>query len=172
VLFRSFSHVEIGFRSFSLVNINSMGVASTSECLFGSSIFQGGEVFFKPKSYSREGYTSIGLKLSKRQHDAMLAYCQQSARMGIKFDAGAMIRASFPIVLFPDSPDKTFCSKYVTDALKVAGIPEMAPLDSRTTTPSSLFKHIKSTMKSYYIVSATPHKLNSLKSAHTSSLRA
>jgi hypothetical protein len=157
-----FSHVEIGFRSFSHININSMGVASTSECLYGSSIFQGGEVFFKPKSYSRDGYTSIGLKLNKRQHDAMLAYCQQSAKMGIKFDAWAMIRASFPIVLFADTPDRTFCSKYVTDALKYAGIPEMAHLESRTTTPSSLYKHIKSEMKSYFIVSATPHRLKSL----------
>jgi hypothetical protein len=161
-----FSHVEIGFRTFSHIHVNAMGVASTSECLYGSSIFQGGEVFFKPKSYSRDGYTSLGLKLNKRQHDALLAYCQHSATMGIKFDAGAMVRASFPIVLFPDSPNKTFCSKYVTDALKYAGIPEMASLDSRTTTPSSLFNHIKTAMKSYTIVSATPHKLNTLKSAH------
>jgi hypothetical protein len=156
-----FSHVEIGFRSYSQ-HINARGVASTSECLFGSSIFQGGKVFFKPKSYSRDGYTSIGLKLTKQQHDALLLFCQHSARSGIKFDGGGMIRASLPVILFADSHDRTFCSKYVTDALKFAGIPEMAGVDGRMTTPSSLYAHIKENMKSYCIVSATPHKLKVL----------
>eukprot|EP00961_Rhodomonas_salina_P292310 3932837-Rhodomonas_salina.1 len=121
-----YSHVEICFPTYTNRQENAY---DTTQCtrgdtkvLFGSSIFQNGTVFFKRKEYSRDGYTSIGIRIDRGCHDALVRFCQEAATRAVAFDAPGMARACLPFVLMPHDPDKTFCSKYVADALQYAGV--------------------------------------------------
>ncbi len=82
------------------------------------------------QDYSRDGYTAIGLRIDKEKHMKLLAFCQRAAASNIGFDGYAMARSCLPFVFMPDNPSKTFCSKYVTDALQFAGIEELMYLVS------------------------------------------
>ncbi len=82
------------------------------------------------QEYSRDGYTAIGLRIDKEKHMKLLAFCQRAAASGIGFDPYAMARSCLPFVFMPDSTTKTFCSKYVTDALQFAGVEELMHLVS------------------------------------------
>jgi hypothetical protein len=170
-----FSHVEIVFPSYTRQQqrgkLAHTEADAGSRVLFGSSIFQNQTVFFRPKSYSRAGYTSLGIRLNRHQHNALLAFCTHAAQAGVRFDGYGMLRAALPLVFAPHDPTKTFCSKYVTDALQYAGVPEASDLDGRTTTPSSLYEHIRSNMKQYSIVSATPEKMKMLSQRVSESIR-
>ncbi len=162
-----FSHVELVFpchrKKTQLVvsgqNYQMKQIESNTRLLYGSSIFQNGTVFFHEKEYQREGYTSIGLRINKNMHDALVFFCQDASARGVKFDYLGMARACLPIVLMPHDPSLTFCSKFVTDALQYAGIEEVTELESRMTTPSALYRHVRTKLRAYSIVTASPAKL-------------
>ena len=168
-----FSHVEFGFPTYTHTQDKLLATYNpllqnqnpgSTRILYGSSIFQDGTVFFQKKEYSREGYTSIGLRLNRLKHDALIQYCQNAAAQKVPFGATEMYFAFLPIVLLPHNNNTTFCSKYITDALKYAGIKEVLEIDSRNTTPSSLYHHIRKHLRDYTIITASPYKLRSFKS--------
>jgi hypothetical protein len=162
-----FSHVELVFPCYRKKtqvvmtgqNYQTKPIEKQTRLLYGSSIFQNGTVFFQEKEYQRDGYTSIGLRINKRMHEALVFFCQDAAARGVKFDYLGMARACLPIVLMPHDPMLTFCSKFVTDALQFAGIEEAKELESRITTPSALYRHVRTKLRAYSIVTASPAKL-------------
>lgn len=161
----TFSHVEISFPTYSRKYIPQQKKTQDIRILYGSSIFQNGKVFFHEKQYSRSGYTSIGILTSRHKHDMLIAYCQTAAQKGIKFDGYGMLCACLPIIITPHKPDATFCSKFVTDALQYANISEVNDIDSRNTTPSSLYNHIRSKMHTRSVVTASPARLQQFTSS-------
>lgn len=141
-------------------------VPTDTRVLYGASIFQNGTVFFHKKEYSRDGYTSIGVRINKQKHDALVQFCQEHALKKTPFNGMAMIRACLPFIIMPNDDSSTFCSKFVTDALQFAGIDEVNGIDSRNTTPSSLYYHIQEKMRKYAIITVSPAKLRQFHSKH------
>lgn len=162
-----FCHVELVFPTYTSQNTNlhaaqytqNTSLTTETRTLYGSSIYQYGTVFFIPKQYSRSGYTSHGIRVTRSTHDKLIRYCQNASAANITFDQLGMLRACLPFVLSPHRSDMTFCSKFVVDAMQHAGIQEVADLDTRLVTPSSLYKHIKTKLANSTVVTATPHKL-------------
>ena len=126
-----FSHVEIAF-------LERFGDEPWEREVWGSSIYQGETVFFKPKTYMRDGYVSIAIEVTMPQMLKMKAFCQSQADEGIPFCRNAMYAAYLPWQIV-DSPG-TFCSKHVTKVLQYGGVYQVKDINPALMTPSSLFR--------------------------------
>jgi hypothetical protein len=108
--------------------------------IWGSSIYQKESVFFKPKTYGRDGYFSIAIEVSVPQMRRIKAYCKGEHESSVPFNSYAMYGAYFPL-LAPLLPSHgTFCSKHVTKALQHGGVDKVKGLNPSLMTPSKLFK--------------------------------
>ena len=68
--------------------------------IWGSSIFQGEPVFFKKRTYQREGYVSVALEVSLAQQRSVRDYCKRRAAAGVRFDRTGMYFAYLPVQLW------------------------------------------------------------------------
>lgn len=57
------------------------------------------------------------------------------------------------------STNKTFCSKYVTEVLRMGGVEAVYDLDPSTTTPSKLYRHVQASLGK--VITVTPNRLQS-----------
>lgn len=98
----------------------------------------------KSKSFANPGYTVHTFAVSKRQMDDIFRFVQASHDNRVAFDHIGMFCASLPFHVprlgWKGGDEKTFCSKYVTDALQRGGVECVQGLDSRIVTPSKLYK--------------------------------
>ena len=131
-----FSHVEMAFSE-------RWGEQPWEKELWGSSIYQGETVFFKPKTYARDGYISIALDVTLPQMYKIKSYCKQEQENKVAFNRNAMFAAYFPFYQFINTRD-TFCSKHVTAALQHGGVTEVQDLNPSLMTPSKLYNKLSS----------------------------
>jgi len=135
-----FVHVEIRFED---------GMAS--------SIFAGEPLFFRQRTFANPNYHVETLTVEPSDYNSMYRFCQERARQGIRFDNLGMYLAILPLLSFTP-PHKTFCSRHVTETLHIGNVPEFVMLTPHKTTPSMLYKAVKSSTHRFF--SSVPFKIN------------
>ena len=128
-----FSHCEIALPE-------RVGEAPWDRVVWGSSIYQGEPVFFRPKTYQRDGYVSIALEVSFAQMNRLRAFCRYHAERKTPFSLAAMYAAFLPVQLFKTSA--TFCSKHVAEALISANVIDPDLINPALMTPSRLYQRL------------------------------
>ena len=130
-----FCHVEMAFSE-------RFGEELWEKEVWGSSIYQGETIFFKPKTYKRDGYVSFGIDVSMNQMHKIRSYCRKQMDLKVPFCLKSMYAAYLPFQVI--NTDATFCSKHVTNALQYGGIYNGLGLNPALTTPSQLFRLLNS----------------------------
>lgn len=128
-----FCHCEMAFPE-------RVGEEPWDRIVWGSSIYQKETVFFKPKTYQRDGYMSIALEVTYAQMYRIRSFCRMHSERGTAFNLSAMYAAYLPVQLI--HTEDTFCSKHVAEALQSAGI--LDGLNPALMTPSRLYKRLSS----------------------------
>ena len=148
-----FCHVEIAIP-------NRTGDAPRDRTMLASSIYQNQTVFFKPKTYDREGYISFGIEISVAQLYRIKSFCKHHTERKTPFCLHAMYAAYLPFQLI--ETDATFCSKHVTQALQYARVPLADGINPALTTPSRLYKRLVGASP---IVQIVPSRMMTLSNA-------
>ena len=146
-----FCHVEMAFPE-------KYGIEPWEREVWGSSIYQGDTIFFKTKTYQREGYFSFAIEVTKSQSLKIKNYCRIQAEQRVQFSKLAMYSAYLPFEIFKDIKG-TFCSKHVTMALQVGGVQEVMNLNPCLVTPSSLYNVLLMNSAPSPIVQVVPSKM-------------
>ena len=155
-----FCHVEMAFPE-------KYGMELWEKEVWGSSIYQGDTIFYKSKTYQREGYFSFAIEVTKAQCLKIKNYCRMQAEREVEFSKLAMYSAYLPVQLF--NIDGTFCSKHVTMALQEGLVEEVLHLNPCLVTPSSLYRTLLLDSAKNPIVQVIPSKmLNHITEAHKS----
>ena len=131
-----FCHVEIAIPK-------RVGDQPWDRTMLASSIYQNQTVFFKTKTYEREGYVSFAVEISVAQLYKIKSFCKQHTDRGTPFSLSAMYAAYLPFQLV--ETEATFCSKHVTQALQHAGVSIADSINPALTTPSNLYKRLVQT---------------------------
>ena len=127
---RPFCHVEIAFPERECTE-------PWDRVMWGSSIYQGEGVFFKKKTYQRDGYVSVAIEVSTAQMLKIKSYCQAQEHTSA-FSRSAMYAAYVPFQLV--YTEDTFCSKHVANALLHGDVIEVLGVNPSLTTPSNLYR--------------------------------
>jgi len=143
-----FSHVEMAIPK-------RYGDEPWERVVWGSSIYQNESVFFKEKTYKREGYISFAIEVTMVQVQQIISYCRFHAMQETPFSKWAMYAAYFPIQLV--HTEATFCSKHVALALQSAGVQEVEGINPALTTPSLLHRLLTSGSRA--ILQIVPSKM-------------
>ena len=149
-----YCHVEMAFS-------DKWGEQPWEREIWGSSIYQGENVFFKPKTYARDGYFSIAIEVTMAQMYKIKSYCKAQGDNHIPFHLAAMYFAYFPYYQVVRT-DATFCSKHVTAALQYGGVDKVRDLNPSLMTPSKLYKLFTSSVEPQFntpIVQILPSKM-------------
>jgi hypothetical protein len=123
--------------------------------MMGSSIYQNQTVFFKPKTYERDGYVSFSIEISVAQLYKIKSFCRHHTETMTPFNVYAMYAAYLPVQIL--DTNGTFCSKHVTQALQHANVSLVHGINPALTTPSSLYKRLKANNP---IVQLIPARMN------------
>ena len=145
-----FCHVEMAFPE-------KYGMELWEKEVWGSSIYQGDTIFYKAKTYQREGYFSFAIEVTKAQCLKIKNYCRMQAEREVEFSKLAMYSAYLPVQLF--NIDGTFCSKHVTMALQEGMVEEVLHLNPCLVTPSSLYRTLLLNNAKNPIVQVIPSKM-------------
>jgi hypothetical protein len=108
--------------------------------MMASSIYQNQTVFFKEKTYDRQGYISFAIEITVAQLYKIKSFCKQHTDRMTPFSLSAMYAAYLPFQLV--ETDATFCSKHVTQALQFGGVGLVDNINPSLTTPSNLYKRL------------------------------
>ena len=122
-----------------------------------SSIYQNETVYMQTKQFSRLNYKRVSLTFSDDEYNRILQFCRKAHQARVAFDLPGMLCAYFPWGSRKPA-DKTFCSRYICEALKCSGRSEFAPLEPSCVTPSSLHSHLVTNNKSFLHVSESRMK--------------
>jgi hypothetical protein len=131
-----FCHCEMAFPE-------RVGEEPWDRVVWGSSIYQNETVFFKPKTYRRDGYVSIALEVTVQQLHRIRNFCRMHAEKQTPFNVHAMYAAYLPVQIV--HTEATFCSKYVTMALQSAMVPILENMNPALMTPSRLYQRLTRT---------------------------
>ena len=132
------------------------------------SIFAGGTVFLRQRSFSNPDYYIISVSVSNAEYQSIYNYCKSAASHDIKFSDYGMYASylqprACPILNTGESVKigSTFCSKIVTEALHFADVREVQHLIPCTTTPSCLYSAFQDSERK--ILSSVPYKREQMK---------
>jgi hypothetical protein len=117
-----YSHVELSFED---------GMAS--------SIFNGETVFMCARTFSNPNYDIVTVTVSEEGYRRARAFCAHAHRTKVGFDSFGMFAAMLPVQLLAPKHDKTFCSRFVLEALQQAQLPGVHAENSMRMTPSRLY---------------------------------
>ena len=137
-----YCHVEMAFPE-------RIGDEAWEKEVWGSSIYQGENIFFKPKTYARDGYFSFAIEVTHAQRIKIKEYCRMQSEQGVGFNLWAMYLSYLPFQVV--DLEGTFCSKHVANALCVGQVEGFhKDVTPSQVTPSSLYKMLlkKSQMQS------------------------
>jgi hypothetical protein len=148
-----FCHVEMAFPE-------RYGIEPWEKEMWGSSINQGDCIFYKCKTYQREGYYSFAIEVTKAQCLKIKNYCRSQSDKKVMFNKLAMYSAYLPIQIF--DIEGTFCSKHVVMALQAGEVIEVMHLNPCLVTPSSLYKTLMQSKSNTSIVQIVPSKMSSV----------
>ena len=125
-----------------------------------SSIYQNETVYMHAKSFSRNNYKRVSLTFTDDEYARIRKFCNDSHSSRVGFDLRGMIFAYLPWGS-TKPPDKTFCSRYIAEALRQSARPEFKTLEPSCATPSGLHFILTSSNKSFIDVSeARMRRLN------------
>jgi hypothetical protein len=132
------------------------------------SIFAGGNVFFRQRSFSNPDYHIISILVPPSEYNAVYSFCQSAVQHEIAFtDYGMYVSylqpKGCPFLNTDGSVQtgRTFCSKIVTEALQFAGNSETEHLIPCTTTPSCLYAAFHGSERK--VLSSVPYKREQLR---------
>lgn len=128
-----FCHCEMAFSE-------RVGEEPWDRVVWGSSIYQNEPVFFKQKTYKRDGYVSVALEVTIPQMHRIRTFCRMHAERETPFSIHAMYAAYLPLQLI--QTDATFCSKHVAQALQSAALPALEGVNAALMTPSRLYQRL------------------------------
>ena len=117
-----------------------------------SSIYQNETVYLQKKSFSRLNYKRVSLTFTDDESARIREFCEKAHGSRVGFDLTGMICSYLPWGS-RKPPDKTFCSRYIAEALKHSGRSEYRSLESSRATPSGLHNMLSSSHKSFIDVS-------------------
>ena len=126
-----YCHVELAFPE-------KYGDEPWEKEMLGTSIYQGETIFFKPKTYQRDGYFSFAIEVSQAQRIKIKDYCRVQSERNVPFSKAAMYLAYLPVQIM--HLEGTFCSKHVTNALLAGQVEGLKHLNPNLVTPSSLYR--------------------------------
>jgi hypothetical protein len=116
-----FCHVELSFED---------GVAS--------SIMHGEKVFCHKKNYTNTNYQILSFSLTEQAYQKIRTFCENAARMEVKFCLVSMLCAGLPVQIWFKREKRTFCSRFVTEALQAGNFLHVQGLNPMCVTPSKL----------------------------------
>ena len=119
---------------------------------FASSVYQGEPVYWELKSFSRLNYDRISLAFADHEYDRVRAFCQRAHAQAHRFDGVGMVCSILPVtVRRPEA--RTFCSRYICEALQASGRPEFLGISPCLMSPSKLHTKLVSEGKGFLHVS-------------------
>lgn len=125
-----------------------------------SSIYQNESVYLKMKQFSRTNYERLSITTTDEEYYRIRAFCEKAHASKTRFDTLGMYMSYTPFGgTTPQT--KTFCSRYIAEALMSSGRDEFRTLSPTTTTPSSLHRIITSTGRSFIHIG--PNRLDQLR---------
>lgn len=128
-----------------------------------SSIYAGETVSYnKVKTFANPNYIVISKLVSHGELEEIKRFVVQSHRNMVEFDGLGMYMASMPFPVCGRSSSSTFCSKYVTEALQAADLECVRGLDACITSPSKLFRVIKTFKDSRDVYGSVESKQKSI----------
>lgn len=145
-----YCHVEMAFA-------DRCGEEPWERELWGTSIYQNETVFFKPKTYKREGYFSISIEVTLEQMLKIRKYCQSEAKKQVGFSMSAMYAASLSFFQLVHT-DLTFCSKHITLALQHGGVMEVEGVNASLMSPSKLYRTFTTKARVAPVLQVLPSK--------------
>jgi hypothetical protein len=125
-----YCHVEMAFPE-------RYGDEAWEKEVWGTSVYQGESIFFKPKTYQRDGYFSFAIEVTQAQRIKIKEYCRMQAEREIMFNRWAMYLSYLPFHLM--NIEGTFCSKHVANALQIGQVEGLDNVNPALVTPSSLY---------------------------------
>lgn len=106
-----------------------------------SSIYQGETVSLNErKRFANPGYQVHSMVVTRKQLQDIHKFMQRAHREKVGFDGTGMYLAALPLQTHcMASPQSTFCSRYVVEALQAADIEAVRGLNAHIVTPSKLY---------------------------------
>jgi hypothetical protein len=114
-----------------------------------SSIYQNETVYMHQKSFSRLNYHRISLSVNEEEYQKIYSFCENACKNFVAFDPIGMVGTFIPFYNFRP-PDKTFCSRYVCEALQASGRGEFKNMAPARTSPSQLHTELHKLKKSFF----------------------
>lgn len=112
-----------------------------------TSIYQNESVYVERKNFSRLNYDRISIAVDEGEYDRVVSFCARAHRQEVAFDPVGMVLSSVPLVApwaaSRQPAGRTFCSRYILEALQATGRPEFLKHTPATTTPSGLHRILK-----------------------------
>lgn len=113
-----------------------------------TSIYQNESVYMYKKTFSRINYDRISLTVTDYEYKKIFDFCTQQCKNNTEFDMMGMIGTFIPLYMFKPK-NKTFCSRYIIEALQSSGKEDFLSLDSVKNTPSNLHTFLSAKNKSF-----------------------
>ena len=111
------------------------------------SIFDGGTVFLREKSFANPNYVLLSLAVTDAEHAAVSRFCTDAVARKIGFHNIGMFSAYIRPRCIAGTPStqlgSTFCSKIVTEALQHGCIKEVSGMNPSCVTPSALYTALR-----------------------------
>ncbi len=110
-----------------------------------TSVYQRESVYMETKSLSRDNYERVSIAIDEGEHERIRDFCTRAHRDQVVFDPLGMALCVVPrAARLREAPlGRTFCSRYILEALQQTGRPEFAAHDPACTTPSALYRMLK-----------------------------
>lgn len=118
-----------------------------------SSVYQNEAVYMEAKKFSRLNYERVSLTFTDDEYARIFKFCETSYRTRVGFDLTGMLCAYLPWRSRMPT-DKTFCSRYICEALNESHRDEFVKLDPSSVTPSSLHTKLAENNRRFIDVSA------------------
>jgi hypothetical protein len=123
-----------------------------------SSIYQNETVYLEKKNFTRANYKRLSITLTEEQYSNVFKFCENHHKNRTEFDIHGMFGCFVPFYNFKPK-NKTFCSRYVVEALQKSDIIQFKNLNSSKVSPSMLYECIESLNKSFIHLSNSRIKL-------------
>jgi len=128
-----------------------MGACHVELCLpegsqyVSASIYNGEKITMSAqKTFANPGYTVHTIAVSQDQVMRMKQHATKCMNKNLYFDKLGMYLAVLPFAIPFRSSQGTFCSKLVTEMLQAADVQAVNQLNASTTSPSKLWKTLRS----------------------------
>lgn len=160
---KGFCHTELCIPSLSPGN-NINGVMGDGNYI-SSSIYNGETVTLDHvKTFANPGYVVHTILVDSAQLNMINDFIHDNHERKVSFDQMGMYLATFPMQLNKNTNTKTFCSKYVTQALQRADVKSVSKLNPNIVTPSKLYKVLSTATEDRIVAGSVDYKQRELMS--------